>query len=485
MAYLRSLLQQESIFSGLFASQKTSRSSHFGFYLKPLFFLAEIILLNTCLLGAIFLKRGTIPTHDSLFLFMASCNVLWLGLAVFFKRYQEPERKTSIWDAVLSSVKTVSILLLIISASIQFFNIFRAKPYLIHLSALMILVMPVGRLLMFLALVQYRKLGYNFKNVAIIGSGELAKQLYGFIKENPGLGMNFRGFLVDSANKELPTDMIKGGLDDLETFCERYNINEIYCTLPVSETERIAQIMDFADNNVIRFRLIPDFGGLLNKRVNISFYEDIPVITPRHEPLEQVSNRVIKRAFDVVFSLLVISLVFPFLFPLLAILIKLSSKGPVFFKQIRSGKDNKHFYCYKFRSMRMNAQADKMQATKSDPRITKIGAFMRKTSLDELPQFFNVLQGNMSVAGPRPHPLFLNDAYGQVINKYMVRHFLKPGITGWAQVNGYRGNTEDPEMMRRRIEHDNWYLENWSLWLDIKIVFMTVFNAIKGEENAF
>lgn len=486
MTYLRSLLHQEGLFSNEFANGKAHKSQHFGFFLKPMFLLAEVILLNLCLLVAIFLKRGDFVMNNGLLLFITSCNLLWLGLTLFLKRYHEPDNKLSIWEALVSVIKTVSIHLLIISASIQFFNIFRAKPYLIHLSALMIVVMPAGRFIMFLVLAQYRKLGYNFKNVAIIGSGELANQLYGFIKSNPGLGMNFRGFLVDdNPSHTLPTDMIKGGLSDLEAFCQKHNINEIYCTLPISDTENIAKIMDFADNNIIRFRLIPDFGGLLNKRVKINFYEDIPVVTPRHEPLEQVSNRIIKRVFDIVFSLLIISLIFPILFPILALLIKLSSKGPVFFKQLRTGKDNKSFYCYKFRTMRINHDSDKKQATKGDNRITKIGAFMRKTSIDELPQFFNVLQGDMSVIGPRPHMLLHTEEYSKIINKFMVRHFVKPGISGWAQVNGFRGNTETPDLMEKRVEYDMWYLENWSIWLDIKIVFMTMINAIKGEENAF
>jgi exopolysaccharide biosynthesis polyprenyl glycosylphosphotransferase len=193
----------------------------------------------------------------------------------------------------------------------------------------------------------------------------------------------------------------------------------------------------------------------------------------------------LKRAFDIVFSVLVISLIFPILFPILAILIKLSSKGPVFFKQLRTGKDNNSFYCYKFRTMRINQDSDKKQACKNDNRITKIGAFMRKTSLDELPQFFNVLQGDMSVVGPRPHMLLHTEEYSKIIDSFMVRHFVKPGITGWAQVNGYRGNTEAPELMAKRVAYDTWYLENWSLWLDITIIFKTVFNIFQGEENAF
>jgi lipopolysaccharide/colanic/teichoic acid biosynthesis glycosyltransferase len=177
--------------------------------------------------------------------------------------------------------------------------------------------------------------------------------------------------------------------------------------------------------------------------------------------------------------------VFSWLFPIIAIIIKLNSKGPVFFKQKRSGLDNDNFGCYKFRSMYFDEKRDGVQATKGDSRITTVGAFLRKTSLDELPQFLNVLLGQMSVVGPRPHPLWLNDKYRDNIEKYMLRHFIKPGITGLAQVKGFRGETTDPVMMERRIKMDVFYLENWSFLLDIKIIFMTVFGFLKGDENAF
>jgi lipopolysaccharide/colanic/teichoic acid biosynthesis glycosyltransferase len=167
------------------------------------------------------------------------------------------------------------------------------------------------------------------------------------------------------------------------------------------------------------------------------------------------------------------------------LLIKLESRGPVFFIQKRSGKDDEPFWCFKFRSMKVNTESDEVQATKDDPRITRIGAFMRRTSLDELPQFFNVFLGNMSICGPRPHMLLHTKQYSTSINKFMVRHLLKPGITGWAQVNGLRGETESPELMQKRVEYDLWYMENWSLMLDVKILFMTIINMFKGEKNAY
>jgi putative colanic acid biosynthesis UDP-glucose lipid carrier transferase len=198
-----------------------------------------------------------------------------------------------------------------------------------------------------------------------------------------------------------------------------------------------------------------------------------------------MDDRVVKRLFDIAFSLFVIVFIFSWLYPILALLIKLESPGPVIFKQERSGRNNVQFYCYKFRSMRVNDECHLKQASKNDCRITRIGRILRKTSLDELPQFFNVLLGNMSVVGPRPHMLKHTEHYREVVDQYMVRHYMKPGITGWAQVNGYRGETIELGLMEKRVEHDIWYMENWSALLDIKIVMLTVLNVIKGEKNAY
>jgi len=245
--------------------------------------------------------------------------------------------------------------------------------------------------------------------------------------------------------------------------------------------------MEFCERNTIRFRVIPSADSFIPvvQGSALEFHGAVPVSKIRREPLERKASRRVKRVFDIVFSFLVITLIFTWLFPILALLIKLSSKGPVFFKQTRLGEGNKTFVCFKFRSMRMNKEADSVQATKNDPRVTSVGRFLRKSNLDEMPQFFNVLLGQMSVVGPRPHPLRLNDQFRDIIDKYMVRHFVRPGITGWAQVNGFRGETRTPELMERRIELDIWYLENWSFRLDLKIVVKTVTNMFGKDPMAY
>jgi exopolysaccharide biosynthesis polyprenyl glycosylphosphotransferase len=218
----------------------------------------------------------------------------------------------------------------------------------------------------------------------------------------------------------------------------------------------------------------------------IDYLHEIPIISLRHEPLEDIGNRIKKRVFDVLFSSFVILFILSWLLPIIALLIKLSSKGPVLFVQNRLGRDNKVFKMYKFRTLKFERDENKFrQVIKNDDRVYKIGKFLRKTSLDEMPQFFNVLTGQMSVCGPRPHPLALNDAYKNIVDSYSVRQFLKPGITGWAQVNGFRGEIQNTLKMKKRIEFDLWYMENWSLWFDVKVIFLTVFKLVKGDENAF
>ncbi|HNK91048.1 MAG TPA: exopolysaccharide biosynthesis polyprenyl glycosylphosphotransferase, partial [Chitinophagales bacterium] len=281
---------------------------------------------------------------------------------------------------------------------------------------------------------------------------------------------------------------ILGSIDEVNAYALNNDIDEIFCALPYSEEIKIKDLISFGDENLIRVKIVPDMTRFLSHHLNkieIDYYGQIPVMTLRPEPLENFINRVIKRIFDIGFSVLIITFVLSWLIPIISLIIKLTSKGPVFFKQKRSGFRNQTFDVIKFRTMYVHDDSNAKQATKGDSRITPIGAFLRKTSLDEFPQFINVFFGQMSVIGPRPHMLKHTDEYSKIIDKFMVRHLVKPGITGWAQVNGYRGETRNKQKMEDRVRADVWYIENWSFTLDIKIVFMTIVNLIRGEENAF
>ena len=273
--------------------------------------------------------------------------------------------------------------------------------------------------------------------------------------------------------------------NEVESYVLEHNVDEIYCTLPGTNDEKIKRMLNFAEKHMVRFYIVPEFYRNVKKSMIMEMMESIPLLTVRVEPLQASYNRALKRCFDVLFSLCILLTVFPILYVVVGVLIKLSSPGPILFRQKRTGLYGQDFECYKFRTMRVNAEADTLQAVKNDPRKTKIGDFLRRTNLDEFPQFVNVLKGDMSVVGPRPHMLKHTEQYSALIDKYMVRHLVKPGVTGWAQVTGYRGETKTLEQMEGRVKRDVWYIENWSFLLDLKIIVVTVINMFKGEKNAY
>src|SRR5690606_18766780 len=257
---------------------------------------------------------------------------------------------------------------------------------------------------------------------------------------------------------------------------------EIYCSISELTNHQLNEISDFADNNLKILKFLPDNKEIYSKKLKYEYYDYIPILSLRNIPLEDSINMVLKRSFDIIFSSFVIVFILSWLTPIIAIFIKLESKGPVFFKQSRNGFNYKEFDCYKFRSMMPNQDAHLYQATRGDERVTKMGRFIRKTSIDELPQFFNVLFGDMSIVGPRPHMVSHTSIYAKRIDKFMVRHFVKPGITGLAQISGFRGEIESDKDIIGRVKYDIFYIENWSLLLDIRIIFRTFMNAVRGDE---
>lgn len=320
--------------------------------------------------------------------------------------------------------------------------------------------------------------GGNFRRVIILGNGKSSEQLASFFNDNPDYGYKLIQVFNLKKNK-------KEEIEECLNFVLTNSIDEIYCSLSNITNEEINDLIDFADNNLKILKFLPDNKTPLARNMIYDYYDYIPILSLRNVPLDKRANKLIKRTFDIAFSLLIILGILSWLTPILAILIKLESKGNVFFKQKRNGLNYKEFYCYKFRSMKPNEVADLHQVSKNDPRVTKVGAFMRKTSIDELPQFWNVLKGDMSVVGPRPHMIAETERFVQKVNKFMVRHFIKPGITGLAQINGYRGEVETDYDIINRVKYDIFYLENWSFLLDLKIIVMTVYNAVKGDKKAY
>jgi Undecaprenyl-phosphate glucose phosphotransferase len=334
---------------------------------------------------------------------------------------------------------------------------------------------------MYVLLRLYRKSGYNYRKVVIAGFGDTSHDLWMFFDKHPEYGYKFLGIFDDDITNH-PT--VKGTLKDMEKFVLENEVDEIYCIVSRLTSEQMFRITEFADNNFLRVKIVPGLVEFPYRKFKIDLYDHLPVISMRNMPLDDGFNKFIKRAFDICFSLFVIIFILSWMVPVLAVLIKLDSKGPIFFRQKRTGLKNREFSCLKFRSMYQNDEAHVKQALKNDPRITPIGKFMRRFSIDELPQFFNVLVGDMSVVGPRPHMLKHTEEYSQLIEKYMLRHFIRPGITGLSQVVGLRGETKDIALMRRRVKTDMFYIENWSFLLDIRIIILTVLNIFRGDKYA-
>lgn len=332
---------------------------------------------------------------------------------------------------------------------------------------------------------RFRRRGRNFSRVLIVGCGSAARRLYEEMCSDMGFGYRCLGFIDAWCPPDFPVKhLYKGGLDILDSFVRDNAIDEVYYAIPGENEEAVKETLAVCDRHMAQFRFVPSVSRYLNHPFTLSAIGQTPVMIMRKNPLNNPVNSALKRALDLTVSS--IFLIFsPLVFIPVAIAIKLSSPGPVFFKQKRTGYMGQEFLCWKFRTMKVNVDADKVQATKNDPRKTRLGDFLRRTSIDELPQFINVWLGDMSVVGPRPHMLKHTEDYSALIGQYMVRHIVKPGITGWAQVRGYRGQTEELWQMERRVEHDIWYIENWTLLLDIKIIIRTIINAFQGEKNAF
>jgi Undecaprenyl-phosphate glucose phosphotransferase len=361
---------------------------------------------------------------------------------------------------------------------------FIAKNFLFYSLAVFGLNLAIGRLLLAYFCNLFSIKGPT-KTAIVVGKGANATELYKMYNSNSTKGYKIAGLFYDEPSGISNEPYYLGNINLCIEYAVEHKIDEIICTLPASQHEKIEELIKESDRNLIRFKLVPEYFNHLKGTLFVDSISNLQTLAIRIEPLENIFSRAHKRMFDIVFSLCVIVFIFTWLFPIIYLLIKLESVGPAFYVQWRSGRDNRPFKCIKFRSMYVDNEDETKQASRQDPRITKIGAFLRKTSLDELPQFFNVLFGNMSIVGPRPHMLNHTIQYSELIDQFMVRHFIKPGITGWAQINGLRGETKTVNEMFNRVEADVWYIENWSFILDVKIIFFTAYRIIFPDKNTF
>jgi putative colanic acid biosynthesis UDP-glucose lipid carrier transferase len=342
------------------------------------------------------------------------------------------------------------------------------------------LLMGMFRVAVQMVLRKYRASGNNYQNAIIVGKGSTSPRLVDVLRIRKDFGINFLGYFDDQAD----CDQTRGAIEDLFERVPKMDVDLIYINEKL-EASLVKRVIDFADEHYIKVKMIPGKSLQLEKSLSFSRYGDFFVINVNDIPLDHPLNSFAKRVFDLAFASLVTLFILSWLIPLVGLLIKLESRGPVFFIQKRNGLNNKVFDCLKFRSMTPNDYADSHQAIKGDPRVTRIGAFLRTTSLDEMPQFLNVLMGSMSIVGPRPHTLPMNDTFRTQIERYNSRHKIKPGITGLAQVRGYRGEIENSFQIRSRVRLDYFYINNWSFLLDMEIMVKTVYELLFNRENAY
>lgn len=335
-----------------------------------------------------------------------------------------------------------------------------------------------------------RRMGHNSRAVVFVGSDPANLYIYKEISNSPSVGYRTLGYYSNNIIPDAPEDFVRLGtrdelINDIKAGRSPFAADEVFTSLSTTnDKEDINTIINYCDENVIQFYFVPRIYANISMNLSPLSVGDYTVFTNHTNNINRVDNRIAKRLFDIFMSLCVLICMLPFI-PIIWLIVKIQSPGPLIFSQERTGLNGETFVCYKFRSMHVNNQADSLQATKNDPRKFPFGAFMRKTNIDELPQFFNVLKGDMSVVGPRPHMLLHTEVYSNVISKYMVRHFSKPGITGWAQVTGYRGETHEVWQMEERIKRDIWYNENWSFMLDLEIICRTALQIINPNENAY
>ena len=412
-------------------------------------------------------------------IFGAFITIAWLALSLATKFYAVYRYTHATNLLILLARQTVMFALVVYAYFGYHSHSWIHSNTILKYTLLSMLLVGIAKFSLFYLLKRYRlHLKGNVRKVIILGNNAKTSQLEDFFNTRQEYGYQLRK-VFDISNID------EAGLEKIFYYVQKNNIDEIYASLAETDNQTINKLIQFVDNNLIVLKFLPDNKDIFSRKMHMQYYGLLPIVAMRSIPMDKMINQIIKRVFDIVVSIFVMVFVLSWFTPLMAILIKLDSKGPVFFKQRRNGLDYKEFYCYKFRSMRPNPTADLHQVSRGDRRITRVGKFLRKTSLDELPQFINVLIGEMSIVGPRPHMVSHTHMYAERIDKFMVRHFVKPGITGLAQVSGYRGEVETENDIIHRVKYDIFYLENWSLFLDIKIIFLTVYNIIKGDDKAY
>lgn len=466
--------------------------------LKALNIVLDLCSLNLALAISFYIGANKYHTYlgqHNVLLFVLVINLVWLFMAKYFNIYEQYNEKNAVtvYQQMINAFFSFAVWV----AVIAFFLVLRDKTFerlslgpsfYLFLFIFYFFSLTMIRLLLLGVRKKYAHKDHTQrKRVLVVGgdcfSEEMGKRLF---QEDPlpfdivGVFYNRQYEIDDGLN-----GMYKGRFEEAFEYMNTEKVDEVLCIGKGLHQPEVLRLMEATEDKVARFRMLIDVYDYLPSQGHFEMVNKIPVFRARTEPLQVPENALIKRAFDLLFSGIVIIFILSWLLPILAVLIKLESRGSVFFRQKRVGMNNKPFTCLKLRSMYENKDADHLMASKNDPRVTKTGAFLRKTSLDELPQFFNVFIGNMSVVGPRPHMLSDIALYSKMAKQYMIRHYVKPGISGWAQIAANRGETKTSDAVEGRVRADIWYMENWSTMLDLKIIFLTLWKVIKGDESAY
>ncbi len=452
-----------------------------SFLLVFLFVLGDLFFLNLSIILSYHSWDGPsleLDLSNRIYLFIFS-NIAWFFLMLTTNPYRISQA-TQFKLIFRSHFSFIFIHLLTVISLVFFFDKNYTTSQIIFLYGFFIPVVFLWRLLFFYFIRTIRNQGSSRVQYIIVGQGVLAQDIRRNFRFHPEYGYKFLGYFNES-----PAQQDVKPFDKIQSFCLENKVLEIYCCLPDISHLELKKLIDFGLNHFIKVKLVSDNRAFYQKGIQLERFGQIPVLNAAAISLDETINQVIKRIFDLCFTIILFFTVLIWLMPLLIILIKLDSKGPAIYKQLRAGKRNHPFKCLKFRTMVLDDDAEFVQATLNDPRVTRLGKLLRKTSLDEFPQFINVLKGEMSVVGPRPHPFKLNDDFAQKLRQLNSRHYVKPGVTGLAQCRGYRGETKNILEMKHRIVLDRFYVENWSLLFDIEIIFKTVLSLLKASEKAF
>lgn len=451
--------------------------------------ISDLVLLNlSFLLSAILAQPFEILlTRNYMFILLLLLNIVWFvntNLSGFYSDFFTRSFSFQFFNILKIVLFQIGITVLFIFLTKE--DLF-TRNFIVFYGLILTISISLRTAIFKNILISLRRKGKNIRNLLIIGAGDVGKNFKETIIYNPDFGYHFTGFLDDTIeNKE-----VIGDLNQLDETLKQNEIDEVVIALSSQPPELLDELIRICNINAVRIHIIPDYFRFLSSRFHISSIGNFPIITARQEPLEEANRRFFKRSFDIVFSFLVLVFLLSWLYPIIALLIKLDSKGKVLFVQKRIGAKNQMFECYKFRTLTSESSQETetfKPVLRGDKRVTILGNFLRKSNIDELPQFFNVLKGDMSVVGPRPHAIPYQDLYGKVFEEIKMRHNVRPGLTGWAQVNGLRGDVEDEEENNRRtilrMKYDLWYIENWTMLLDIQIIFMTIWQMIKGDTKA-